>query len=124
MSGRKERLKGNGVGIRSAKAGKVDEVVEKEKDAEEDEWNQGDDTDAGRRTVYNKNSWFLVEEWRNIDKEEALRRAAVIMIKDFQIAGGPILEYVAPTDRKIGPYGYRNVSVGLFLFIYTLDKEF
>ena len=34
-------------------------------------------------------------------KQEALNRAAEIMIEDFQIAGGPILEYVEPTDRKI-----------------------
>ena len=95
-----------------------------EEDAEEDERNEGGDTNAGRRTVYNKNKRFLVEEWINVDKEEALKRVAVIMIDDFQIAGGPILEYVAPTDRKIGPYGYKNASVGLFLFIYTLDKEF
>ena len=37
--------------------------------------------------VYNKNKWFLVEEWRNVDKQEALNRAAEIMIEDFQIAG-------------------------------------
>ena len=89
-------------------------------DAEEDEWNQGYDTDAGRRTVYNKKKWFLVEEWRNMDKGEALRQEAVIMIEDFQIARGLILEYAALTDRKIGPYGNRNVSVGfIYLFIYT-----
>ena len=101
MSGRKERSEGNGVGIKSAKAGKVDEMVEKgedEEDAEEDEWKPGD---AERRTVCNKNKWFLVEEWRKVGKQEALNRAADIMIEDFQIAGGPILEYVAPTDRKI-----------------------
>ena len=71
MSGRKERSEGNGVGIRSAKAGKEDEVVEEGEDEEEDKWKPGDDRDAGRRTVYNKNKWFLVEEWRNIDKQEA-----------------------------------------------------
>ena len=59
-----------------------------------------------------------------MDKQEALNRAAEIMIEDFQIAGGPILEYVAPTDRKIGPYGSRNVSDGFIYFIYTFDKEF
>ena len=117
------RPEGNGVGIRSAKAGKVDEVVEEEEDVEEDdEWMQEDedDTNVGRLLAYFKKKWFLVEEWRNIDKEEALRRAAVIMIEDFQIAGGPLFEYVVPTDRKIGPYGSRNVSVGfIYLFIYV-----
>ena len=43
MSGWKERSEENGVGIRSAKAGKVDDVAEKGEDAEEDEWKQGDD---------------------------------------------------------------------------------
>ena len=88
---------------------------------EEDEWieEDEDDTDAGRRLVYNKSKWFLVEEWRNTNKQEALRRAAVIMIEDFQIAGGPVLEYGAPTDRKDGPYRSRNVSAGfIYLFIY------
>ena len=124
MSGRKESSEGNGVGIRSAKAGTVDEVVEKEEDEEDEEeveWKPGN---KGRQMVYNKNKWFLVEEWRNVDKQEALNRAAEIMIEDFQIAGGPILEYVAPTDRKIGPYGSRNVSDGFIYFIYTFDKEF
>ena len=118
MSGRKERTEGNGVGIRSAKADKVDEVVveEEEEDQEEDEWKPGDE---GRRVVYNKNKLFLVEEWINIEKQEALRRVAVIMIEDFHIAGGPIFEYGAQTDKKIGPYGSRNVSVGfIYLFIY------
>ena len=101
--------------------GKVDEVVEKEEeDDDDDEWKQGDDRDAGGRTACNKTKWFLVEEWRNTNKQEALRRAAVIMIEDFQIAGGPILEYAVPTDRKIGPYGSRNVSVGfIHSFIYS-----
>ena len=67
-------------------------------DEEEEEWKPGDEV---RRMVYNKNKWFLVEEWRNVDKQEALNRAAEIMIEDFQIAGGPILEYVAPTKKRL-----------------------
>ena len=54
MLGRKERSEGNGVGIKSANADKVDEVVEKEEveeDDEEEEWKPGDE---GRRMVYNK----------------------------------------------------------------------
>ena len=54
-----------------------------------------DSVEAGRRTVYNKNKWFLVKEWRNVNIQEALNRAAEITIEDFQIAGGLILEYVA-----------------------------
>ena len=64
MSGRKERSEGNGVGIKLANADKVDEVVEMDKDEEdedEEEWKPGDE---GRRMVYNKNKWFLVEEWK------------------------------------------------------------
>ena len=38
---RKERSEGNGVGIRSAKAVKEDEVVEEGEDEEEDEWKPG-----------------------------------------------------------------------------------
>ena len=121
MSGRKERSEGNGVGIKSANADKGDEVAEKEEDEEEeeeyvDEWKLADE---GRRVVYNKNKWFLVAEWYNVEKHEAFNRAAEIMIEDFQIAGGPILEYVAPTERKIGPYGSRNVSDGFIYFIYS-----
>ena len=51
--------------------------------------------------------------------EEALRRAAEIMIEDFNNSGGPLLEYGAPTERKIGPYGARNVSDGfIYLYLY------
>ena len=89
------------------------EKDEDEEEKEEEEWRPGVE---GRQFVYNKNKWFLVKEWRNVAKQEALNRAAVIMIEDFQIAGGPLFEYVAPTDRMIEPYGSRNVSVG---FIYS-----
>ena len=103
-----------------ANADKADEVVEKEEDEEEveeevDEWKLADE---GRRVVYNKNKWFLVAEWYNVEKHEAFNWAAEIMIEDFQIAGGPILEYVAPTERKIGPYGSRNVRDGFYLYLY------
>ena len=30
--------------------------------------------------------------------------AAEIIIEDFNNAGGPLLEYGEPTERKIGPY--------------------
>ena len=52
-----------------------------------------------------------------MDKEEALRGAAEIMIENFNNAGGPLLEYAPPTERKIGPYGARNVSDG-FIYFY------
>ena len=57
MSGRKERLEGNGVVIKLANADKGDKVAEKEEEEEEDEWKPADE---GRRVVYNKNKWFLV----------------------------------------------------------------
>ena len=123
MSGRKERSEGNGVGIKLANADKADEVVEKEEVVEEEEEKEWKPGDEGRRMAYNKSKWFLGKEWRNVDKQEALNQAAEIMIEDFQIAGGPILEYVAPTDRKIGPYGSRNVSDGFIDFIFALDKK-
>ena len=76
--------------------------------------------------LYNKNKWFLVAEWYDVDEQEARNRAAAeIMIEDFNNLGGPVLEYGAPTERKIGPYGARNVSEWCLLFsIYTYDKGF
>ena len=53
--------------------------------------------------------------WTNIDKQEALRRAAEIMIDDFEVAGGPVHASVAPTENKIEPFGYRNASLLLLL---------
>ena len=100
MSGRKERSEGNGVGFKSANADKGDKMAEKEEEEEEeDEWKPADE---GRRVAYNKNKWFLVAEWYDVEQQEACNRAAAIMIEDFQIAGGPILEYASPTERKIG----------------------
>ena len=69
-------------------------MAEKEEE-EEEEVDEWKLVDEGRRVVYNKNKWFLVAEW-----------------------------YVAPTERKIGPYGSRNVSDGFIYFIYSFDKEF
>ena len=63
-----------------------------------------------RRVLYNKNKWFLVAEWYDVEQQEAWNRAAQIMIEDFNNAGGQVLEYAAPTERKIGPYSTRNVS--------------
>ena len=61
--------------------------------------------------------------WTNIDKQEAYRRAAEIMIDDFLIAGGPVYPWGEPTEKKIGPYGYRNVSISLVCLIQLFDKE-
>ena len=48
-----------------------------------------------------------------------MNRAAEGMIEDFNNAGGPILEYASPTERKIGPYRSRNVSDGfIYLYLY------
>ena len=66
--------------------------------------------------LYNKNKWILVAEWYDVDEQEARNRAAEIMIEDFNNAGGPVLEYAAPTERKIGPYCARNVSNWVFIF--------
>ena len=48
------------------------------------------------------------------------------MIEDFKNAGGPVMEYAAPTERKIGPYGARNViDWGFyFLFIHMIEDFF
>ena len=56
-----------------------------------------------------------------MDIEEAL--PAEIMIEDFNNAGGPLLEYGAPTERKIGPYGARNVSEGFIFVIFIMIKN-
>ena len=110
MLGRKERSEGNGVGFKSANADKGDEVAEKEEEEEEEEeWKQAD-ANAERRVLYNKNKWFLDAEWYDVDEQEARDRAAEITIEDFNNAGGPVFEYDPPTERKIGPYGARNVS--------------
>ena len=74
-------------------------------------------TDEVRRVPYYKNKWFLVAEWYYVEQQEAWNRAAEIMIEDFNNAGGPVLEYAPPTERKVGPYGARNVSDG-FIYFY------
>ena len=51
--------------------------------------------------------------WTNIDKQEAFRRAADIMIEDIQVAGGPVHPWGEVTEKKFGPYGHRNVSISL-----------
>ena len=104
-SSRRTRLKG-GEG-----AGKEEEEEEEEEDKK---WKPADEA---RRVPYTKNKWFLVAEWHNVDMEEALRLAAEIMIEDFNNAGGPLLEYGEPTERKIGPYGARNVSEAFSYFV-------
>ena len=85
MLGVNERAEGNGGGFKSAKAikggegaGKKEEEEEEEKDKE---WKPADEA---KRVPYTKNKWFLVAEWHDVDMEEALRRAAEIMIEDFK----------------------------------------
>ena len=75
--------------------------------------------------LYNKNKWILVAEWYDVDGQEARNRAAEIMIVDFNSRGRSVLEYVAPTERKIGPYGARNVSDWGFYFLFIhMIKDF
>ena len=114
MSFRKQRLEADGVGCSAAKADKADKV-EDEDDEDEDEWKEDDDegTDGGSRSAYKKNKWKLVSVWTNIDKQEAFRRAAEIMIEDFQVVDGPVHPWGKVTEKKIGPYGYRNVNISL-----------
>ena len=121
---RKQRLEAEGVGCSAAKAVKAVKVEDKDDD-DEDEWKEDDDedTDGGSRLAYRKNKWKLVAVWTNIDKQEAFRRAAEIMIDDFQVAGGPVHAYADPTERKIGPYGHRNLSISLVCLIQPFDKE-
>ena len=102
MLGRNERTEGNGGGLKSANASKGDEGTGKEeKEEEEEEWKPAD-ANAERRVIYNKKKWFLDAEWYDVDEQEARNRAAEIMIEDFNKAGRPVLEYGAPTERRIG----------------------
>ena len=61
----------------------------------------------------------------NIDKDEAYRRAAEIMTEDFDVAGGPPMhKWGEPSEKKIGPFGQRSVSIYiLFYFIELVAKE-
>ena len=112
-------MEGNEDGLKSAKAVKGGEGAEKKKKKEEEEeWKS--DVNAERRVLYNKNKWFLVAEWYNVDEQEARNRAAEIMIEGFNNAGGPVLEYAPPTERKIGPHGARNVSEGFIHFYFYI----
>jgi len=75
--------------------------------------------------LYNKNKWILVAEWYDVDEQEARNRAAEIMIEIFNNRGGQVLEYAAPRERKIGPYGARNVSDWGFYFLFMhMIKDF
>ena len=75
--------------------------------------------------LYNKNKWILVAEWYDVDEQEARNRAAEIMIEIFNNRGGQVLEYAAPRERKIGPYGARNVSDWGFYFLFIhMIKDF
>ena len=124
MLGVNERAEGNGCGFKSAKAVKGDEGAGKKKEEEEDkedkEWKEEDEA---KRVPYTKNKWFLVAEYYDIDMKEALRQAAEIMIEDFNNAGGPLLDYGEPTERKIGPYGARNVSEEVIYIYFVMIKN-
>ena len=56
-----------------------------------------------------------------MDEQEARNWAAEIMIEDINNRGGPVLEYAAPTERKIGPYGARNVSEEVIYIYFCYD---
>ena len=88
-----------GVGCSAAKAVSAAKVVD-EDDEDEDKWTEDDDegTDAGSRSSFMKKKWKLVVVWTNIDKEEAYRRAAVIMTDDFEVAGGPAHTWGEPSE--------------------------
>ena len=124
MLGGKERAEGNGGGCRSAKVvkgdGRAEKKEEEEEDEEDKEWKAEEDS---KRVPYTKNKWFLVAEYHDIDMEKALIQAAEIMIEDFNNAGGPLLDYGKPTERKIGPYGARNVSEEVIYIYFCYDKE-
>ena len=99
-----------GVGCSVAKAAKAGKVDEEDED--------DDDETDGSRSTYKKNIWKVVAVWTNIDKEEAYRRAAEIMTADFEVAGGPMHSWGEPSEKKIGPFGSRNVSA--YFSIYSI----
>ena len=118
---RNKRMEGNGGGFKAANASKGGEGTGKEeKEEEEQEDKDWKSMDDGRPAAYNKNKWFLVAEWHDVDMNEALRRAAEIMTEDFNNAGGPLLEYGAPTEKKIEPYGAKNASEGFSYFYFYI----
>ena len=124
MLGGNERAEGNGGGCKSAKVvkgdGRAGKKEEEEEDEEDKEWKAEEEL---KRVPYTKNKWFLVAEYHDIDMEEALRQAVEIMIEDFDNAGGPLLDYGKPTERKIGPYGARNVSEEVIYIYFVMIKN-
>ena len=105
MLGGKERAEGNGGGCRSAKVvkgdGRAEKKEEEEEDEEDKEWKAEEDS---KRVLYNKNKWFLVEEYHDIDMEEALSKAAEIMIEDFDFGFWPVSGRTWPRDpfQRVG----------------------
>ena len=98
---------------------KVDQVATEEDEDdgvdEDEEWSEEEETD-GSRASYNKNNWRVVAVWTNFTKKEAYRQASEIMTDDFNVAGGPTHTWGEATDKKIGPFSSRSVSV-CFLII-------
>ena len=79
-------------------------------DDDDDRWSLGDDeeTDAGSWPPYRKHKWTLVAAWTNIDMEDAYRRVAEIMTKDFNVAGGlRPNKWGESSEMKIGPFCHR-----------------
>ena len=72
-----------------------------EDDNDEDKGTEDDDeeTDEWSRQSYIKNEWKLIAVWTNIDKQEAFRRVAEIMIEDFSGCGW-ISASVGGSNRK------------------------
>ena len=91
---------------------------------EEDEWieEDEDDTDAGRRLVYNKSKWFLLLSGRMEKYRQGISFKAGGSNYDrrFSDRGGTNTRICGPTDRKIGPFGHRNVSIVLGFFLFSL----
>ena len=105
--------------------GSVAKAVE-EDDDDEDRWTEDDDeeTDAESQQSFKKNKWTLVAVWTNIDKKEAYRRVAEIMKEDFEIAAGRAPhKWGEPSERKIGPFGQRSVSIFLVYSIELVAKQ-
>ena len=105
MLGVNERAEGNRGGCKSAKAVKGDEGAGKKEEEEEDEkdkeWKAADEA---KRVPYTKNKWVLVAEYHDIDMEEALSKAAEIMIEDFDFGFWPVSGRTWPRDpfQRVG----------------------
>ena len=112
-----------GVGGSGAKVEQAatEEDEDDDVDEEEEEWSEEAETD-GSRATYNKNKWRVVAVWTNVTKKEAYRQAAEIMTDDFNVAGGPTHTWGEATDKKIGTFSSRSVSVCRYLLIKVIEK--